>query len=226
MLGTGLDFVKGYPTMPFELSSRCFHMGYAPGQRIPFSDAEVRQAANRIRRKYGGTLATEYEPTGRTTREVQAIVGVTVDGDYGPKTKTAVAAKQGYLADLGYTPGKADGLWGTRTTRAWEAFMSELTQLIEGQRTITAAITAARQQIAALPAAITADILNYRNSKTPGGDVTVYALMRAAGNAANDGAPVDLPAITAAAETGAKRALDGIDLEVTAVKTNPKEQAV
>ncbi len=63
-----------------------------------------------------------YEPVGMTTEQVQAVVGVTVDGDYGPKTRTAVARHQRHLDKAGFDPGPADGLWGSRTTRAHKEY--------------------------------------------------------------------------------------------------------
>lgn len=62
-----------------------------------------------------GSAATKYwTPTGaRTTRQIQKLVGVTVDGFYGDDTKVAVKRLQKKLGV------KADGYWGPATDKAY-----------------------------------------------------------------------------------------------------------
>jgi peptidoglycan hydrolase-like protein with peptidoglycan-binding domain len=87
-----------------------------------------------------------FQPHGRTTKQVQAIVGVTVDGDYGPTTKAAVKTHQAELKALGYATGTPDGLWGKDTNDAQEKYMTEIAKL-------TAEVQALRAEVRAIPTA-------------------------------------------------------------------------
>lgn len=71
----------------------------------------------------------QFKPYGRTTKQVQALVGVAPDGDYGPTTHRAVKAHQANLTEAGYSLGAPDGLWGRSTHTAQEAYMSDITAL-------------------------------------------------------------------------------------------------
>lgn len=62
----------------------------------------------------GGGTVKYWTPTGsRTTRQIQKIVNVTVDGFYGADTKVAVKRLQKQLGV------KADGYWGPATDKAY-----------------------------------------------------------------------------------------------------------
>lgn len=73
----------------------------------------------------GGTSAGDvWQPSGAmTTKQVQQLVGVTADGDYGPATTKAVAALQQYI---GTTP---DGLWGPETERIVSTLQDDIDTL-------------------------------------------------------------------------------------------------
>lgn len=74
----------------------------------------------------GASVPTDsaWTPTGRlATKDVQELVGVTADGDYGPATTKAVAALQQYI---GTTP---DGLWGPETERIVSTLQDDINTL-------------------------------------------------------------------------------------------------
>lgn len=217
VLQSGLDFVRGYRDgMHVEISYKNFRRGVStpPSQRIPFTDAEIRQAADRIRRRFG---KQEFNPVGRTTRQVQVIVGVTPDGDYGPKTKAAVAQHQQYLTELGYQPGTADGLWGRGTNTAQEEYMSELTKLLADVRAL--AIVVNRIDKDGRIGVVHKDLADRIAGVRPASTDDIKAAVTAALSKAN--LSIDVASIAPEVEAAVKQAVGPYDLTLT--RTDTKE---
>lgn len=74
-----------------------------------------------------------YENGKKNIRGIQELVGVDVDGVYGPKTKQAVKEFQQELINGGYLPsGGADGIWGKNTDSAFREYISNNTIFVLG----------------------------------------------------------------------------------------------
>jgi hypothetical protein len=71
-----------------------------------------------LQRAWVADTGWRYAPPATVTRsieEIQAIVGVTPDGVYGPNTRNAVRRYQGQLQSQGLYSGTLDGKWGNGT---------------------------------------------------------------------------------------------------------------
>ena len=144
-------------------------------------------------------LPTKFRPVGRTTKQVQEVVGVTPDGDYGPKTRAAVKAHQEDLTELGYEPGPADGLWGRGTDNAQEALMKDIEVLKGLVKRVEADVEAMRKeqgefrdyvgfwfnkQWDGIPGAVAHATLSYVNPEVTGDRQVLSLLTEAADNKA------------------------------------------
>ncbi len=96
---------------------------------------------NALYKKKSDEWLLDYAPPGvgaatpkLTCVEIQAIVGATRDGKYGPGTARKVRAFQRMLIHLGYLHGKADGIWGPETERAYERYISSRTSDLRPMR--------------------------------------------------------------------------------------------
>ncbi|MYD95035.1 MAG: SUMF1/EgtB/PvdO family nonheme iron enzyme [Chloroflexi bacterium] len=57
-----------------------------------------------------------------------SIAAVPAEGDAGPPPVEALREAQTLLSALGYAPGPADGVWGTRSVQAYRAFLRDIGQ--------------------------------------------------------------------------------------------------
>lgn len=116
------SYPSSYGNSPARMSSSEYDRfrGWLAHLHVSGNDhGDITLDPDRLARHIGGAsvpvhTGSEWTPTGDyTTKQIQKIVGVTVDGDYGPATTAAVLELQ---EDLGVT---ADGLWGRATETAY-----------------------------------------------------------------------------------------------------------